>query len=449
MLKKHHALLCGLLAASSASFAVGTSEEAQKLGTELTCWGAPKGASGNIPAWTGSPKAPAGFVPGSGIYPNPFASDKPLFSITAANLAQYADKLGAVQKELLKRYPDYRIDVYPTRRTYDEPKELCDAARKNVLNAKTTPDGLELSGAFGALPFPFPKTGYEVMWNHLMPWRGSAVRSTTDSLYVDRAGRQVHTAKYLMQLIFPYYMPGKDAAWFEKEAESYYYMALGRIVAPASINGEGFVSKYSTKPMTAGDKRWGYQPGQRRVRITPDANYDFPVASAANSMVTDDLQVFYGPMDRFAFKLIGKKEMYIPYNNYDLMIVDKDKLLGKNFLNPDFTRFELRRVWVVEATLKEGYRHIYSKRVFYFEEDNPAVGFSDQYDMSGKLFRSVTAPVIQVYDQNFPFSTAYFSYDLSGGVYHISRLGTDGKILSDKPNPDAFTPQNLQSVLSR
>ena len=52
---------------------------------------------------------------------DPFKDDKPLFSITAQNLDKYADKLADGTKAMFKKYPDYRIDVYPTRRTAAAP----------------------------------------------------------------------------------------------------------------------------------------------------------------------------------------------------------------------------------------------------------------------------------------------------------------------------------------
>lgn len=448
---KQIALLSATLAASLAAMAQGTQADADKLGREVLCWGAPKegNQAGTIPAWTGNPKAPAAFKPGSGKYPNPFADDKPVLKITAANVAQYADKLSEVQKELFKRYPDYRMDVYPTRRSFDEPKELCAAAKKNVLNAKTEDGGVTMSGAFGALPFPFPKTGYEVMWNHLTSWRGVALTEQGEAWYVDRTGRPVMTSRTRNRLIYPYYMPGKNAEWLKKEVDNSFYMVLGDTLAPARVNGEGLLGNYTVSPLTNKNKSWAYQPGQRRVRLSPTANYDFPLASMGGALVYDDLQVFYGAMDRFDFKLVGKKEMYIPYNSYDLMQSAPEKALGKNFVNPDLMRWELHRVWTVEATLKEGFRHIYSKRIFYFDEDDYSAGMSDQYDMSGKLFRQVGALVMQLYDQQHPVTTSFFSYDLSGGVYFLRIPTNNSTAIKDEPDLTKFTPQGLQSLLQR
>src|SRR5689334_25240050 len=110
------------LGAAGSGFAAVSSQDAAKLGAELTPMGAEKGANadGTIPAWTGGIKSPA--EAGFGNYktgehhPDPFASDKPLFTITAANMGQYAAKLTEGHKKLLQQYRDtYKIPVYPTR----------------------------------------------------------------------------------------------------------------------------------------------------------------------------------------------------------------------------------------------------------------------------------------------------------------------------------------------
>lgn len=87
-------------------------------------------------------------------------------------------------------------------------------------------------------------------------------------------------------------------------------------------------------------------------------------------------------MDRYNWDYEGVREIYIPYNNY--RIGEKgtpySEILGMSHLNPDLTRWELHRVHVVEATLKEGERHIYGKRRFYVDEDSWNTVLLDQYD---------------------------------------------------------------------
>src|SRR6187397_3564061 len=103
MLKKFILPIVGTVAgitlgASSAMAAVSASDAA-KLGAELTPLGGEKAgnADGSIPAWDGGLTSAAqagnpGFKPGQ-HYADPYASDKPLYTVTAANMSQYANKL--------------------------------------------------------------------------------------------------------------------------------------------------------------------------------------------------------------------------------------------------------------------------------------------------------------------------------------------------------------------
>ncbi|MNJ62043.1 hypothetical protein D3C77_578630 [compost metagenome] len=51
-------------------------------------------------------------------------------------------------------------------------------------------------------------------------------------------------------------------------------------------------------------------------------------------------------------------------------------------------RWELHRVWEVEATVAGGKRHAVAKRKFYFDEDSWMVLLMDGYDSEGKLWRT-------------------------------------------------------------
>ncbi len=148
----------------------------------------------------------------------------------------------------------------------------------------------------------------------------------------------------------------------------------------------------SVNPIAQPRRAWQYLPGQRRVKLAPDLAYDTPNAGSGGTSTYSDTFVFNGAMDRFDWKLVGKKEMYVPYNGYKLMYAkDIKPALTPNHVNPDFMRWELHRVWVVEATLKPGQRDLYSKRVFYLDEDSWVALAADQYDGKGQLYRATLA----------------------------------------------------------
>ena len=101
-------------------------------------------------------------------------------------------------------------------------------------------------------------------------------------------------------------------------------------------------------------------------------------------------------------------------------------------------RWELHRVWVVEATLKPGKRHIYHKRTFYVDEDSWAAVAADSYDARGQLYKGVFAPTAFAYDaQAMNNTTTYVIYDLVAGLYAVGgHCGIYGGIkFHDAPFP--------------
>ena len=113
-------LLAGALLAVLGTAQAVTPEEAKQLGTKLTRVGANPAANadGTIPAYTGGlTTPPPGFKAGSSVRIDPFAKEKPRLTITAGNMAQHEGQLTAGARALLKKYPGYKINVYPTHRT--------------------------------------------------------------------------------------------------------------------------------------------------------------------------------------------------------------------------------------------------------------------------------------------------------------------------------------------
>ena len=138
MLKKQGLLSLAIavtLYASGTVAAVSESDAAQ-LGRNLTPLGGEVAGNkaGTIPAWTGGlTTAPAGYKPGK-HHINPFPDDKPLFTITKANLSQYKDNLSAGQLALFDTYPEiYQIPVYQTRRTAAVPQWVYDNNSNTML----------------------------------------------------------------------------------------------------------------------------------------------------------------------------------------------------------------------------------------------------------------------------------------------------------------------------
>lgn len=411
-------IVASLLAAQAgAVHAAITADEAKKLGTSLTLFGAEKAGNkdGTIPEYTGGlTTAPAGFVKGSNVRPDPFASEKPLFSIDAKNMDKYADKLTEGAKALMKVHADYRIDVYPTHRTVAYPKWVLDNTLKNVTRAKLSEDGLAIEGAHAGIPFPIPKNGNEVMLNFTARYQGGSYITPKFSAYnIDSNGKLVLSTQGSYVSEFPYYDDSKEGELMSRVRADY--------TAPARRASESAMVVDPINNSAKMRRAWQYLPGQRRVRVAPDLAYDTPNPGTSGMSTYDDVNLFNGKMDRYNFKLIGKKEIYVPYNAYRFVYHDKaEEVFGPKFINPAMVRWELHRMWVVEATLKEGKRHVYSKRTFYVDEDSWSMSASDQYDGRGELWRPGFSYQAPSYDVPAANNIATGHYDLIAGTYYIN-----------------------------
>ncbi len=425
---------------ANTSLAAVSEEEAKQLGSTLTPFGAEKAGNkdGTIPEYTGGVTTPpAGHVKGNGTLVDPFASDKPLFTITAKNVDQYADKLSEASKAMFKKYPDYRMDVYPTRRSAAFPKNVLDNTVKNATRCKTIENGLALiPECRGGIPFPIAKTGEEMMWNHLVRYQGPHFDFRAKTYVVDSSGRMTMTDEFTAQQEWPYYLENTSTP------EVFYRVRSDKLMT----RSVGVINTYYDylNPVATGRRAWTYSPGQRRVRVAPDFAYDTPTDSSGGVETFDDSTLFSGKLDRFDFKLVGKKEVILPYNNYQLQLNKAEDLLKPNFINPDKMRWELHRAWVVEATLKPGKRHIYSKRMFYWDEDWGG-GMVDLFDATGKIWRGKYAMSTPSYDIPAPIMGSSFTYDLINGVYAFltHTADTGGRKVGQQRPSSYFTPDAM------
>ncbi|MWV17018.1 DUF1329 domain-containing protein [Pseudomonas sp. L-22-4S-12] len=446
MTKLTRTLIAASLLAAHAGVlhAAVSAEEAQKLGTTLTFVGAEKAgnADGSIPEYTGGlTTAPAGFEPGSGVRPDPFASEKPLFSVDAKNVDQYAAKLTAGSQALLKSKPGYRIDVYQTHRTVAFPQFVLDNTVKNATRASLSADGYSMQNARAGIPFPIPKTGNEVMINHLARYQGVAfILPKSSAFNINAAGKMVLSSQGIAGTESLFYDTSRPAD------ENLLTRSRNNYTGPARRAGEAMQIAEPINYDTGARRAYQYLPGQRRVRLAPDLAYDTPNGSTSGMSTIDDLNLYSGKIDRFDWKLVGKKEIYVPYNTYRFTYAQNpEEVFGPKFINPDVVRWELHRVWVVEGTLKEGQRHIYSKRTYYLDEDSWAALAVDQYDGRGDLWRPGFTYITSLYDQPATNNTPVGHYDLIAGTYYINLWpGKYGVKVSKTPLPDnKWTPDNL------
>ncbi|UXJ50254.1 DUF1329 domain-containing protein [Pseudomonas citronellolis] len=409
--------------------AAPSADEIKQIGTTLTEFGATiaGNSDGSIPAYDPAKALttpPAGYSPrqaaGGFPYVDPYASEKPLFSITSKNMAQYADKLDDGNKALLERYPDYRIDVYPTHRSAPLlPQWARDNTVKNITKPHLEGDGTGLVDAHGQTPFPIPKNGNEVMWNFLLRFFRPYEVGNFATYLIDRAGEKTLVTDSTVYYEHEYWDPSKSSS-------EYGTRLINVNKAPAAKSGSKDMRYTPLRMDVKSDSAWSYSPGQRRVRLAPEFKYDTVAAQYGGLITFDEISGFDGKQDRFDFKLIGKKEMYIPYNTYRTASAKIDDLVGNGFVNPDKVRWELHRVWVVEATLKPGQRHTNPKKRYYFDEDSWHMALYNSFDAAGKLHHSQNFLLLVGYD-NVPQmrSDGVLMYDHSKGAYAAASLPFD------------------------
>ncbi|MBM7061300.1 DUF1329 domain-containing protein [Pseudomonas sp. UL073] len=427
-----------------------TPQEAAQLGTTLTPLGGQMeaNADGSIPAWTGGLK-PGAAPMERGFLGNPFEGDKPLFTITAANVAQYKDKLTPGQQAMFKRYPDsYKIPVYKSQRTASSPQSIYDEVKKTALTAELINDGNGLNSFSDAhyYPFPIPKVGVEVVFNHSTRYRGQNFRRETAQAAPQANGS--YTAVTFEEVAgFPRFVKGSDK---ERSSNVLYYYKQ-RVTGPARMAGNVLLAHETIDQVNEPRMAWIYNSGQRRVRRAPQVAYDGPGTAADGLRTSDNADLFNGAPDRYDWKLVGKQEMYVPYNNYKLASpkLKYDDIIRPGHINQDLTRYELHRVWHVVATLKPGQRHIYAKRDMYFDEDSWEALEVDHYDGRGQLWRVGEGYAINDYQQGLSNYAAIGMYDLIAGRYLVSNLSNEAKQGAQygaEVSMNEFTPAALRNA---
>ena len=443
----------GALTISAVAYAELSAADVAKLGTTLTPMGAEKAANaaGTIPAWDGGiTKVPAGlgFKPG-GTYPDPFASDKPLFTITAATADKYKDNLSPGQLAMLKQYPTYKLPVFQTRRTASYPEAHYKETRDCAAKAKLSTGGNGVTGCDGGTPFPIPKNGNEAIWNQQLHYKGNTFAQHWAQAAVTASG-DFALVKFEYEYDLSYGNLLKTPAQREQNKILNYLQVT---TAPARLAGQILLVHETVDQSKEPRSAWTYNPGQRRVRLAPNVAYDNPGTAADGLRTNDDFGMFNGATDRYEWKLVGKKEMYIPYNSNrlsDPKLKYTDQL-RPGHMNQDLARYELHRVWVVDATLKSGTSHIYSRRTFYLDEDSWNVVLIDKYDGRGQLWRFSEQHSENWYDVPMWFGTVEVHHDLQSRRYIAMGLRSEEKVIFDpiKRTSADYTPQNLRNLGTR
>lgn len=422
--------------------------DAAKLDNELTPVGAVRAGNpdGSIPAWTGGITAlPAGYNKGD-HHADPFGNDQVLYTITGANYKEYVANLSPGQVKLFETYPDtYKMPVYPTRRSGSYPDSVYAATKSNALNAELLQGGNGIQNATMGIPFPIPQNGLEAIWNHTLRFRGDAVTRFGGQAAVTEGGAYTIIG-FEEQLMIKYAEAGLTPA--QLMDENILFKFKQSVTKPSRLAGTALLVHETVDQVKNPRQAWTYNTGQRRVRRAPNVAYDTPGSATDGLRTTDDYDMYNGSPNRYNWELKGKQELYVAYNSYKLHSdqLTYDDILKPHHINPDLTRFEKHRVWVVEANLKDEFRHVYVKRVFYIDEDSWQVLVADSYDDRGGLYRVALAYGLNYYEVPSPWSTLEVYHDLNSRRYLATGLDNEEEMydfsveLSDRE----FTPQALR-----
>ena len=377
-------------------------------------------------------------------HPDPFGTDPVLFTITAENAARYAERLSPGQLAMFERYPNtWRMRVYPTRRSAACPNRIYDKSVANAQTAELTADGNGVLNAAEGIPFPIPANGLEAVWNHLLRYRGESLQRTTAQATPTLGGAFVEV-RIDERVLYPY---AEEGASIRNIGNKLAYF-LQTVTAPARLAGTILLVHETLNQKAEPRQAWTYNPGQRRVRRAPNIAYDNPGTASDGQRTSDQLDMFNGAPDRYEWHLVGRRELYVPYNSYRLHSpqLSHAQILQPGHIDPDLVRYELHRVWEVDARLKDGTSHIYARRTFFIDEDSWQILVADHYDGRGKLWRVAEAYTINYYEVPVIWETLMAIYDLQNGRYLA--FGLNNELPIDQFNialdPGDFRPEALR-----
>ena len=429
--------------------------ELKPIGPGLTPYGAEQAASQDkmIPEWQGG-LTPDNMPAVKQGLENPFKNEKPLYVITSKNADQYPSLLTPGQLALLKTYPDtYRLPVYPTHRTAAAPSWVYRNIASNHANATLVNDGNGIQQSQGGVAFPVPKQAdgeydaQKIIWNHITRWAGMYVTMRFSESAVQRNGSYVLTTSEMQ-----YYSLYNNPELTANNLNNRLFYLLGQIREPARLSGDAILIHETLDRTLQERQSWVYNTGTKRVIRTPSVAYDTPAPASDNLVTMDDTDMFNGALDRYDWHFLGKQIKLIPYNHFDLSNTTHDdkQVLKTGHINPELTRYEAHRVWVVEATLKKGTRHIYHKRRFYLDEDTWSIVESDKYDARGDLWRVSLNYLVNYYHVPATLPALIAHHDLQAQRYFAGFLDNSKGIAvqfhDTAPQESHFTPQNLRRL---
>lgn len=347
-----------------------------------------------------------------------------VLEITGANYKDHADKLTEGHKALFAKFPDtYKMKVYKTMRSAFFPEAIEEATVANATTAYLEGTDKMVDASIG-FPFPIPTSGAEPIWNHKTKYRGNAVIRYNNQAIVKTDGTFKLT-KVVEDVLFTY----ANTAGGVVDGILLYYLQtdLGSSGTRTLVHETADQSGSTNK---AKRQAWLYNKGFGRLKRAPNVGFDNPSQTSDGEQFNDQVDMFNGALTRYDWKLVGKKEMYMPYNSSDINdpTLKYAEILKAGHVNQDLARYELHRVWVVEATLRDGVRHKISKRTFYIDEDSWSINAVDGYDGRGELWKFQEGHMVSVPWVGTASAVPELIYDLQSGRYFATAMVNEEKL---------------------
>lgn len=401
--------------------------------------------TGEITAFEGDKdlKCPSGYVTGK-LLPNPYGKEKPLFRINYKNVDKYKERLSPGQVARIKKNKKFYMDVYPTHRNMVFPEYFYTALEKNLKTCRLDKRN-QLAGYHGGIPFAYPDNAIQAIWNVKKNSIGDDVKVVGEARRVvspsGRIKKEIWTTKVLIyDTRIHNNLPNPNGISMK---------IIARYTYPADMAGTALLTvRYIDDERP--DDAWLYLPTLRRVRRAPSMTKGAQIDG--ESTMDENTVGFGGQVNDWNWKLIGKKEIYVPSNCYDMWKIgakDEDECWAGD-INPQGARWELRRVWVIEGRLKPGVNHPYSRRVEYVDEDSWGHVVGDRYDRRGNLWRHCVFYTYYDYCEKYRTIIAQLFMNLESGRYELKggSLTKDSRLFIPNTglDPEDFTVTNLRQA---
>ena len=407
------------------SFCVATAnqDEALEPGNELTPLGAElkgedsiKNKLPPIPKWEkiNQLEAKKFLTSPNKRHPNPYKDDI-LLTIDKNNHHEFVNYLTEGMKYLFKMYPEtYRLNIYQTRRNVTMRSEINEATKNNISTAKLVDDGQGVEGARLGIPFPLTRNPQEMIWNHRLRYRGISVEVDRDSSYIVFKNSDKEESLFHLQISFDYSNPKRNNSLLGIFKQTNLSRGLeGEVLLASDSLNELSMPRNSSIGTTDG----GFEP-------TPFMAHDYRRGVAGGVRTYDQYDMFNGSLEKYDWNLKYQdtQKIFVPYNAYVVYNeLNHNEILTPKHINPELLRYEMHRVWVVEAKLKENTEHFYTRRIFYIDEDSWQILASENYDVKGNLYYS-EAHCINFYDVLVFWSVLEVNYDFSTERYNAEKL---------------------------